>query len=173
MAFSTFAVPTILGELRRHFRDKTWVVRVPRDLQELYLAVQGERERLWQELGREPTANDVADRLERPVEDVVDALEAGNGYAPSSLDLPLGEAYDGDTRQDFLEDPRDAFGDCENALMLEQLSADLSERDREVFRLRFSEDLTQREIGERVGCSQMHVSRILRDGIRRLQARAT
>jgi RNA polymerase sigma-B factor len=173
VAFTTFAVPTILGELRRHFRDKTWAVRVPRDLQELYLAVQGERERLWQELGREPTANDVAARLGRPAEDVVDALEAGHGYAPSSLDLPVGETHDGDTRQDFLEDPRDAFGDCENSLILEQLVADLSERDREVFRLRFSEDLTQREIGARVGCSQMHVSRILRDGIRRLQARAT
>ena len=173
VAFTTFAVPTIVGELRRHFRDKTWVVRPPRDVQELYMAVQGERERLWQELGREPTANDVAARLERPVEDVVDALEAGGGYAPSSLDVPVGEAHDGDTRQDFLEDPRDDFGDCENAVVLEQLAADLSERDREVFRLRFSEDLTQREIGERVGCSQMHVSRILRDGIRRLQDRAT
>ena len=173
VAFSTFAVPTILGELRRHFRDKTWVVRVPRDLQELYLAVQGERERLWQELGREPTADDVANRLERPVEDVVDALEAGHGYAPSSLDVPVGEAHDGDTRQDFLEDPRDPFGASENALIIEQLSADLSERDREVFRLRFCEDLTQREIGARVGCSQMHVSRILREGMRRLQARAT
>ena len=152
-AFSTYAVPTILGELRRHFRDKTWVVRVPRNVQELYMAVQGERERLWQELGREPTANDVAERLGRPVEDIVDALEAGNGYAPYSLDVPANETDGGGTRQDFLEDPRDPFGDSENAAMLEQLAS-------------------EREIGERVGCSQMHVSRILRDGIRRLQARA-
>lgn len=172
VAFSTYAVPTIVGELRRHFRDKTWVVRVPRALQELYMAVQGERERLWQELGREPTAKDVADRLGHPLEDVVDALEAGHGYAPSSLDVPVREDHDS-TRQDFLEDPRDPFGESENAVVLEQLAAGLSERDREVFRLRFSEDLTQREIGERVGCSQMHVSRILRDGIRQLQARAT
>jgi RNA polymerase sigma-B factor len=172
VAFSTFAVPTILGELRRHFRDKTWVVRVPRDLQELYQAVQRQREQLWQELGREPSANDVAARIGCSAEDVVDALEARHGYAPSSLDVPIGEAVDGDTRQDFVEDPRDDFGDSENAMIVEQLSADLSERDREVFRLRFCEDLTQREIGERVGCSQMHVSRILREGVRRLQARA-
>jgi RNA polymerase sigma-B factor len=172
VAFTTYAVPTIVGELRRHFRDKTWVVRVPRDMQELYLAAQGQRERLWQELGREPTAGDVAACLNRPVEDIVEAFEAGAGYAPSSLDAPFGEARDGDTRQDFLADPRDEFGDCENAVVLEQLTAELSERDREVFRLRFCEDLTQREIGERVGCSQMHVSRILRDGIRLLQARA-
>ena len=115
----------------------------------------------------------MAARLDRPVEDIVDALEAGHGYAPSSLDVPVGEAHDGNTRQDFLEDPRDPFSACDNALIIEQLSAGFSERDREVFRLRFCEDLTQREIGARVGCSQMHVSRILHEGIRRLQARAS
>jgi RNA polymerase sigma-B factor len=171
-AFSTFVVPTILGELRRHFRDRAWAVRVPRDLQELYLAVQSARETLWQELGREPTANDIAVCLGRPVEEILDSLEAADAYAPSSLDVPLRDAPDGATRQDFVADARDDIAHCENGMILEQLTAELSERDREVFRLRFCEDLLQREIAERVGCSQMHVSRILRDGLRRLRAGA-
>jgi RNA polymerase sigma-B factor len=171
VAFTTFAVPTILGELRRYFRDRAWMVRPPRGLQELYLSVQRARERLWQDLGREPTAQDVATALERPLEDVLDALAAGDAYDPSSLDAPVGhDRFDGGaTGQDFLVDDRDELHDGENRIVLEQLTADLSERDREVIRLRFSEDLLQREIAERVGCSQMHVSRILRDAVRRMR----
>ena len=173
VAFSTFAVPTILGELRRHFRDRAWMVRPPRGLQELYLTVQRARERLWQDLGREPTAQDVATALDRPVEDVLDALAAGDAYDPPSLDAPIRhDASEGATGQDFLVDDRDELQDGENRIVLEQLTVDLSERDREVIRLRFSEDLLQREIAERVGCSQMHVSRILRDAVRRMQQRA-
>jgi RNA polymerase sigma-B factor len=174
VAFSTFAVPTILGELRRHFRDRAWMVRPPRGLQELYLKVQHARERLWQDLGREPTAQDVATALDRPLEEVLDALAAGDAYDPSSLDAPIrhDRFEDGATGQDFLVDDRDELHDGENRVVLEQLTADLSERDREVIRLRFSEDLLQREIAERVGCSQMHVSRILRDAVRRMQQRA-
>jgi RNA polymerase sigma-B factor len=171
VAFTTFAVPTILGELRRYFRDRAWMVRPPRGLQELYLSVQRARERLWQDLGREPTAQDVATALDRPLEDVLDALAAGDAYDPSSLDAPVGhDRFDGGaTGQDFLVDDRDELHDGENRIVLEQLTADLSERDREVIRLRFSEDLLQREIAERVGCSQMHVSRILRDAVRRMR----
>jgi RNA polymerase sigma-B factor len=173
VAFSTFAVPTILGELRRHFRDRTWMVRPPRDLQELYLTVQRTREQLWQELGREPSAQDVATVLDRPVEDVLDALAAGDAYGPRSLDVQVrGEEHDGATGQDFLVDGRHELQDGENRIAVEQLAADLSERDREVIRLRFSEDLLQREIAERVGCSQMHVSRILRDAVRLMRQRA-
>jgi RNA polymerase sigma-B factor len=171
VAFTTFAVPTILGELRRYFRDRAWMVRPPRGLQELYLSVQRARERLWQDLGREPTAQDVATALDRPLEDVLNALAAGDAYDPSSLDAPVGhDRFDGGaTGQDFLVDDRDELHDGENRIVLEQLTADLSERDREVIRLRFSEDLLQREIAERVGCSQMHVSRILRDAVRRMR----
>ena len=175
VAFSSFAVPTILGELRRHFRDRTWMVRPPRGLQELYLTVQRTRERLWQDLGREPTAQDVATALDRPLEDVLDALAAGDAYDPPSLDAPIRhDRFDGGaTGQDFLVDDRDELHDGENRVVLEQLTADLSERDREVIRLRFGEDLLQREIAERIGCSQMHVSRILRDAVRRMRQRAT
>jgi RNA polymerase sigma-B factor len=172
-AFSTFAVPTIMGELRRYFRDRAWTIRPPRDLQELYLAVQRARERLWQELGREPTAQDVAEMLDRTIEEVVDALAAGDGYSPTSLDAPLrSEELDGATGQDFLVDDRRDIEDGEDRVAIEQLAAGLSERDREVIRLRFSEDLLQREIAERVGCSQMHVSRILRDAVRQMQLMA-
>ena len=175
VAFSSFAVPTILGELRRHFRDRTWMVRPPRGLQELYLTVQRTRERLWQDLGREPTAQDVATALDRPLEDVLDALAAGDAYDPPSLDAPIRhDRLDGGaTGQDFLVDDRDELQDGENRVVLEQLTADLSERDREVIHLRFREDLLQREIAERIGCSQMHVSRILRDAVRRMRQRAT
>jgi RNA polymerase sigma-B factor len=170
VAFSSFAVPTILGELRRHFRDRTWMVRPPRGLQDLYLMVQRTREQLWQELAREPTAHDVATVLDRPVEDIVDALTAGDAYDPRSLDASIrADDQDGATGQDYLVDERHDLQDGENRVALEQLAADLSERDREVIRLRFTEDLLQREIAERVGCSQMHVSRILRDAIRRMQ----
>jgi RNA polymerase sigma-B factor len=169
VTFSTFAVPTMMGELRRYFRDRTWLVKPPRDLQDLYLAVHRWREQLWQELGREPTAEDVAARLERPVEDIVDALAATDARHPGSLDAPLRAEVDGATGQDTLADQRHDLEDGENRIAIEQLAAGLSERDREVIHLRFTEDLLQRQIAERVGCSQMHVSRILRDALLYMQ----
>jgi RNA polymerase sigma-B factor len=172
-AFTTFAVPTILGELRRHFRDRTWTIRPPRDLQELYLAVNRAREGLWQELGREPTAQDVAERLDRTVEEVVDAFVAADAYAPTSLDARLRtDDLDGATGHDLLVDDGRDLEDRENRVAVEQLAAGLSDRDREVVRLRFAEDMLQREIAARVGCSQMHVSRILRDAVRQMRQRA-
>jgi RNA polymerase sigma-B factor len=173
VAFSTFAVPTIMGELRRYFRDRAWLIRPPRHMQELYLAIQRCREELWQELGREPSAGDVAERLETPIEEILDALAAADGYAPVSLDAPVRhDEVDGATGQDFLADDRRELEAREDRVAIEQLGAGLSERDREIVRLRFSEDLLQRQIAERVGCSQMHVSRILRDAIRNMQRRA-
>jgi RNA polymerase sigma-B factor len=173
VAFSTFAVPTITGELRRYFRDRAWLIRPPRQTQELYLAIQRCREELWQELGREPSAGDVAERLETPIEEILDALAAADGYAPVSLDAPVRhDEVDGATGQDFLADDRRDLEAREDRVAIEQLGAGLSERDREIVRLRFSEDLLQRQIAERVGCSQMHVSRILRDAIRNMQRRA-
>jgi RNA polymerase sigma-B factor len=173
VAFSTFAVPTIAGELRRYFRDRAWLVKPPRALQELYLTVQRCREQLWQELGREPTARDLATRLDRPVEDIVDALAAADAYHPASLDAPVrDDEVDGATGQDFLVDQRRSLQEGEDRVAIDQLAADLDARAREVIRLRFTEDLLQREIAERVGCSQMHVSRILRDALRRMQQTA-
>jgi RNA polymerase sigma-B factor len=173
VAFSTFAVPTIAGELRRYFRDRTWTVRPPRDLQELYLSIQRVREGLHHELHREPTAGDVAAALERPLDDVLEAIEAGDAHSPRSLDAPVrNDDGEGHTWSERVPEPRDDLGSAEDATALFQLGAVLDDRDWEVIRLRFEEDLIQREIGERVGCSQMHVSRILRDSLARLRAAA-
>jgi RNA polymerase sigma-B factor len=172
-SFSTFAVPTILGELRRHFRDRTWTIRPPRDLQELYLDVQRLRHELATEIGREPTARDVADRMGRNAEEVVEALAVGDAHSPTSLDAPVrdhrDEAY---SRIDVLPDSRRDIVHSEERTALAQLATALSDRDREVVRLRFQEDLLQREIAARVGVSQMQVSRILRDALMRLRAAA-
>ena len=165
-AFSTFAVPTILGQLRRHFRDSTWLVRPPRDLQELWLEVSKARDELWQELGRSPTARDVADRLGVTMEHVTDALQLGATRVAESLDeLLRPDDPDGATVLDQAADPDDGYAVADAVIALEQISGVLDDRAREVIRLRYSEDLLQREIAERVGCSQMHVSRILRDAV--------
>jgi RNA polymerase sigma-B factor len=172
IAFSSFAVPTMMGELRRYLRDSTWTVRPPRDLQELYLAVGRVRAELWQELGREPSPGDVAACLGRSAEDVLDALQAGGAHTPKSLDAPLHDDEAGHVGHDVLVDPGANLSHSEDAVVLDQLSTVLSARDREVLRLRFVEDLLQREIAERVGCSQMQVSRILKEAVRRLHAAA-
>jgi RNA polymerase sigma-B factor len=165
-AFSTFAVPTILGQLRRHFRDSTWLVRPPRDLQELWLEVAKARDELWQELGRSPTARDVAEHLDVTIEQVTDALQLGATRVAESLDeLLRPDDPDGATALDREADPHDGYAASDTVITIEQMAGVLDDRAREVVRLRYSEDLLQREIAERVGCSQMHVSRILRDAV--------
>jgi RNA polymerase sigma-B factor len=173
LAFSTFAVPTILGELRRHFRDSTWAVKPPRDVQELGLALPRVRETLSQELRREPSARDIADHLDLPIEDVLEAIMAKDGYKPDSLDAPIAADHEGGAAaQDWLVDERADYGESDARVLLSQLAADLDDRERELLRLRFQEDLTQREIGDRLGCSQMHVSRMLQTVMERLSADA-
>jgi RNA polymerase sigma-B factor len=172
-AFSTFAVPTILGELRRHFRDSTWAVRPPREVQELGLGLQGVRETLSQQLRREPSARDIAEHLDLPVEDVLEAIMARDGYKPDSLDAPVAAGHDGGaSAQDWLVDERADYAESDARVLLSQLAANLDRRERELLRLRFQEDLTQREIGDRLGCSQMHVSRMLQTVMERLTADA-
>jgi RNA polymerase sigma-B factor len=173
--FSTFAVPTILGELRRHFRDRTWSVRVPRELRDAAGSVEQARDVLESELGRSPSAAEVADAMGRTVEHVVAAREAALAYRCDSLDRPLrADGADGvATLGDQIGASDDELRRTEDGVLIDQLaSATLSTRDHEVLRLRFQEDLLQREIAERVGVSQMQVSRILRDALRRLQAAA-
>ena len=169
-AFSSFAVPTILGELKRHFRDKGWSVRVPRDLQELAVRVDRVSDELGRELGRAPTLGELAERTGASTEQVLEAREASAAYRAISLDRP----HDDDDESDGgmadsvgIEDP--GFGLAEDAATVERLMRVLSEREREVLRLRFAEDLTQSEIGARVGVSQMHVSRLIRQAVARLR----
>jgi RNA polymerase sigma-B factor len=168
LAFSTFAVPTILGEIKRDFRDRGWMVRVPRPVQELKLRLDTITQTLTGELGRSPTAAELANRARVTVEEVLEALAAATAHYPDSLDCPV--SVDGDDAIDFLaagDDP--GFARVEDAAVVEGLLGTLPERDRLVLRLRFEDDLTQAEIGRLLGLSQMHVSRIIRHSITTLQ----
>jgi RNA polymerase sigma-B factor len=171
-AFSSFAVPTILGELKRHFRDKGWSVRVPRDLQELAVRLEPVSEELARELGRAATPAEIAQRTGTTVEQVLEAREAAGAYRAVSLDRPRD---DDDENGDGgllvgIEDP--GFGVAEDSATVQRLMRVLNEREREVLRLRFEEDMTQAEIGIRIGVSQMHVSRIIRQAVARLREAA-
>jgi len=169
LAFSSYAVPTILGELRRYFRDSTWDVRPARDVQELCLAVEEARDELWLELGRSPTVSDLAERVGRTPEEVMEALQASDGRSLRSLDAPVHEE-EGDSASagDLIGSADPEYERVEAGATLEQLTSILDDRAREILRLRFEEDMLQSEIAARVGCSQMHVSRILRSSLERL-----
>ena len=167
-AFSSFAVPTILGELKRHFRDRGWSVRVPRDLQEMAVRVERVAEELSRSLGRAPTPDEIAEHVGATTEQVLDAREAAGAYRAVSLDRPRDDDEDEGMADSMgIEDP--GFRLAEAAATVERLMAVLNDREREVLRLRFEEDLTQSEIGARVGVSQMHVSRLIRQAVSRLR----
>jgi RNA polymerase sigma-B factor len=168
-AFSSFAVPTILGELKRHFRDKGWSLRVPRDLQELAVRVERVADGLESELRRAPTADEIAQRIGVRTEQVLDAREAAGAYRAVSLDGPRDDAEAGGELVDVIgvEDP--GYHLVDEAATVERLMMVLSDREREVLRLRFAEDLTQTEISRIVGVSQMQVSRIIRQALRTLR----
>jgi RNA polymerase sigma-B factor len=169
-AFTTFAVPTIAGEVKRYFRDKAWAVRVPRDLNELSLRVDRTSELLVHRLGRMPTVSDIADHLDITDEEVLEAREAGAAYRADSLDRPASDDdEDGARLIDALGTDDPGFGRAEEAATVERLMRMLTDQQREILRLRFGEDLTQSEIGERVGLSQMQISRLLRQAIGRLR----
>lgn len=165
--FAGFAVPTVTGELRRHFRDATWAVHVPRRAKDLHVRMPATVERLTAALGRPPTPAQLADDLGCSVDDVVDALDAGAAYRSTSMDTPEGAHAAG--RAD-LGRPNGLGSD--DRVLLEQLITTLPERERKIVWLRFFEDLSQSEIAERVGTSQVHVSRLLRQTLRDLRERA-
>ena len=172
-AFSSFAVPTIAGELKRHYRDKGWAVRVPRDLQELALRVDRATDPLFHKLGRAPTASEIADDLEVTIEQVLEAHEAAAAYRADSLDRPVSDADQDATRVgDTLGGDEPGYRQAEDSATVDSMVSVLSDREREILRLRFEEDLTQSEIGDRVGLSQMHISRILRQAVARLREAA-
>ena len=168
-AFSSFAVPTIQGELRRHFRDKGWALRVPRDLQELAVRVERVADDLESERGRAPTSDEIARHIGVSTERVLDAREASAAYRAVSLDRPRDDADAGDDLVDVIgvEDP--GYHLADEAATVEPLMSVLSDREREVLRLRFAEDLTQSEIGARLGVSQMHISRLIRQAVGQLR----
>jgi RNA polymerase sigma-B factor len=174
IAFSSFAVPTIAGELRRYFRDRTWAVRPPRDLQERALAVEKVVNELTNRLGRSPTVRQIGQALELSDEAVLEALEASRAGTATSLSVPRGrEDEDGDhTLEASIGAEEDGFAVAEHRVVIQQLAACLTDREREVVSLRFEQDLTQEEIGKRIGVSQMQVSRVLRQALAKLAAEA-
>jgi RNA polymerase sigma-B factor len=170
VAFSSYAVPTILGEIKRYFRDRTWSVRVPRDLQELALKVDRAVSQLSLDLHRQPSVQEIAEAVEAGEEDVLEALEASGAYRATSLETPRGSDDEaGDTLGDTIGSDEGGFALAEHRATLDQLLRSVTPREREVLRLRFEEDLTQAEIGERIGVSQMQVSRIIRQSLARLR----
>ncbi|MEU7006362.1 SigB/SigF/SigG family RNA polymerase sigma factor [Streptomyces sp. NPDC046332] len=160
--FSAFALPTIVGEMKRFFRDTSWAVQVPRRLQELRIELAKAIDTLEQRLGRRPTRAELADHLRIGEESVAEGEQASNGYVARSLDTPTGDDESAVTvgARRLGEEER-AFELIEALESLKPLIAGLEERDRRILALRFGEELTQAEIGERLGLSQMHISRLL------------
>jgi RNA polymerase sigma-B factor len=171
--FTSYAAPTILGELTRHFRDKGWSLHVPRDLQERTLAVSRATEILSKELGRSPNVREVAGHLGCSAEQVLEAQEAAASYEAASLDAPAARD-DGESASlvDMLGREDSAYDLVEDRDAIASTWLALPEVERHVLELRFMHDLTQREIGERIGYSQMHVSRLLRRALTRLETAA-
>ncbi|WCB95719.1 RNA polymerase sigma factor [Baekduia alba] len=173
VAFSSYAVPTILGEIKRHFRDRTWSVRVPRDLQEMALKVERAVGDLTRELHRQPSVAELAKHLGIGEEAALEALQAAGAYHATSLDTPRGtEADPGDTLADTLGGDENGYDRAEDRATIDRLMRSITPREREVLRLRFEEDLTQAEIGEIIGVSQMQVSRLIRQAVSRLRLTA-
>ena len=173
--FSTYATHTIVGELKRHFRDKGWAVRAPRRMQELYLRIGKIISTASQELGRSPTVAELAKEAEVTEEEVLEALEAGQAYRFASLDAPGGGGGDddeGDGMSAQLGQDEPGLADAERRATMDPLLATLPEREQMILRLRFYDDLTQSEIAERLGISQMHVSRLLSRSLAKLRSQA-
>ena len=166
-AFSTYAVPTILGAIRRHFRDATWSVKVPRRVQELRGKIDAAHDALAQELGRSPTVAEIATRADVDPADVLDSLALSRARSTAPIDA----ASDGEVPlADTLGDLDASLTDIENAETIKRLLTTLSEDERTVVTLRFFDGLTQTQIAERVGVSQMQVSRILTRSLEKLRA---
>jgi RNA polymerase sigma-B factor len=177
VAFSTFAVPTMVGEIKRHLRDTAWAVHLPRGLNERWLAVERAERELRAALRRSPTVCEIAERTKLGSEDVLAAMEAGRARATLSLDSPRppddedGDARGAESRIDAIGTLDERLGLVDDAVSVASAVHDLSPRDREVLKLRFVDELTQSEIADRIGVSQMQVSRIIRRSLDQLNRR--
>jgi RNA polymerase sigma-B factor len=171
--FLGFAKPTIMGELKRHFRDRVWTIRVPRSLHDRMASIESATVVLTKELSRPPSPKELAAHLEIDVDDVLEALAADRNRKPLCLDAPV-RGTDGEDGQapEWFGAVDDGYELVEDRMALESVLPNLDERQRAVLRLRFVEDLPQSRIAERIGCSQMHVSRTLRSTLENLRAQA-
>ncbi|MEU9437322.1 RNA polymerase sigma factor SigF [Streptomyces sp. NPDC048252] len=168
--FTSFAIPYIVGEIKRFFRDTTWAVHVPRRLQEARVQLARATEELRSRLGRTPTVKELSELMSLSEEEVCEARLAANGYNSSSLDAAISGSEDGEAAlQDFIGAEDQALALVEDFHALAPLLAELGERDRQIIHMRFVEELTQAQIGEHLGVSQMHVSRLLSRTLARLR----
>ena len=170
VAFSSYAVPTILGELRRHFRDRTWAVRVPRDLQERSLRIDAAVAELRESLQRQPSVAEIGAALGMDEESVLEALQAGCAHHALSFDAPCGGADPAPLLAEVVGADDAGFARAETSATMTALLDILSARERDVLRLRFAHDMTQAEVGAAMDISQMQVSRLIRRSLGRLQA---
>ncbi|GAA0282387.1 hypothetical protein GCM10009539_82920 [Cryptosporangium japonicum] len=168
--FLSFGIPTIMGEVRRHFRDQGWSVRVPRRLKELHLAINAAVGELSQHNGRAPTASELAAHLNLSREEVLEGLEAANAYQSTSLDTPVGAEADAPSLGDTLGGEDTAIDAVEYRQALQPLLAKIPPRERRVLALRFFGNQTQTQIAQEIGVSQMHVSRLLAATLAKLRA---
>jgi RNA polymerase sigma-B factor len=167
--FNAYAVPTILGELRRHFRDRVWNLHLPRSLQEATMQVDGAIDKLTERNGRPPTVAEIAEHLEIETEDVLEAMGAAEARRTLSLDAPR-RGEDGESAAAIESVGSEDSGYDRVEAELASATADLSERERLILEMRFRQGMTQSEIGERLGVSQMQISRLMRRALRTLLA---
>lgn len=169
--FTSFAIPYIVGEIKRFFRDTTWSVHVPRRLQELRIELAQAREVLETRLNREPTVTELAERLGRPEDGIIEGLIAANGYSTDSLDLPSdkNDTHRTGTLADLVGEGDPGMELVENLISLAPMMTGLDKRQKQILRMRFGQDMTQAQIGRQLGYSQMHISRILNGTLAKLR----
>ena len=172
IAFSSYAVPTMLGEIKRYFRDCTWAVRMPRDLQELTLRVDRALGTLAENLHRQPSVSELATAVGSTEESVLEALQAGGAYRALSFDAPQGHGDEDVTLADSMGVGERGFARAEDRATLDRLMRIVTAREREILHMRFELDMTQHEIGAVIGISQMQVSRVIRRALDRLRSLA-
>lgn len=170
-SFEGFAVPTIVGEIKRHIRDKTWSVHVPRRIKELGPRIKNAVEELTTQLQRSPKVEEIADYLEVTTEEVLETMEMGRSYHAVSVDSPIEANQDGSqvTLLDLVGSEDQGYDQIDRKLLLEKAFHVLTEREIEILRLTFFDNLSQKQAGERLGISQMHVSRLQRRALKKLR----
>lgn len=172
LEFTTFATPTIMGEIKRHFRDKGWSVRVPRRLQELSAKVTQVSDKLTEKLQRSPSVDEIAQALGVSIDEVLEAMESAHAYSSVSLDVPQGDDDDGTQSSTVIDKYALVDEDLESSddrIVLEQAIKDFSEREQQIIRMRFLEGFTQVEIAQKLQISQVQVSRLLRKTLQKFQ----
>lgn len=172
LEFTTFATPTIMGEIKRHFRDKGWSVRVPRRLQELSAKVTQVSDKLTEKLQRSPSVDEIAQALGVSVDEVLEAMESAHAYTSVSLDVPQGDDDDGTQSSTVIDKYALVDEDLESSddrIVLEQAIKDFSEREQQIIRMRFLEGFTQVDIAQKLQISQVQVSRLLRKTLQKFQ----